>query len=171
MAACFLPAQHHKEGRRGGCSRAINPDAAAGEAWAGGTDKGTARAGAGSWSQAGDTRTCGCRVAGCPLLRDAGPTRKGLEQLLQALCSPEVRQDSFGEPLLQTFWGAFFLISEHWSQARRSQNITKQEISLLEPVCLPYIALADWKMSLEAWALEEPDHLLWAHTASQEHHS
>lgn len=105
---------------------------------------------------------------------DAGPTRKGLKQLLQASCSAEVRQDSFAEPLLQTFWGAFCLISEHWSQARRSQNITKQEISLLEPVCLPYIALADWKMSLEAWALEEPEPshaLLWAHTASQEHHS
>lgn len=105
---------------------------------------------------------------------DAAPTRKGLGRLLRALCSLEVRQDSFGEPLLHTFWGPFFLISEHWSQAKGSQNITKQEISLLEAVCLPYVALADWKTSLEAWALEEPgpSHtLLWAHKASQEHHS
>lgn len=34
---------------------------------------------------------------------DAGPTRKGLKRLLQALCSLEVRQDSFGESLLHMF--------------------------------------------------------------------
>ena len=62
---------------------------------------------------------------------DAGPTRKGLKRLLQALCSLKVGQGSFGESLLHTFWGQFSSISEHWSQARGSQNITKQKISLL----------------------------------------
>lgn len=153
------------------------------------TDKGRVRAGAGSWNPAGHSQTCGSIYLGLqdgwfsPGTLSSVPsstvcwTHKERAQEAALGCAPwGLDRTAFINLCSTHFWVPFSLISEHWSQARASQNTNEQKISLLYPVCLLFW-FSSWQtvkcpLKFRLWKNQDPPHvLLWAHKTSGDHHS